>query len=392
MTRAGTRAWLLSLTAGAAVCAVIVAAVQTPAPARPPAETPPAATPRPAVVPESPATTVAPAGPACADLAAGLSERDQLAQLLMVGVNPADETNAIEVVRDDHVGGIFVGGSATSLLTGSRLNAVHAASNHPLLVAVDDEGGRVQRIDDLDGDLPSARVLAATSTPEQVRALGADRGRKLKDRGVTINLAPVADLSDAAAGEVIGDRSYSSDPAVATRYAGAFADGLAESGVLPVLKHFPGHGRAEGDSHKGLVRTPALAELKKTDLLPYADLLPRGAPAVMLGHLDVPGLTRGEAASVSPAAYRLLREDYGFGGVAMTDDLGAMRAITDRYGLPDAVLAALTAGADIALWSGHDAPGPVLTRLQKAKASGELPADRVAEALDRVLRLRTGCR
>ncbi|AXB43081.1 glycoside hydrolase family 3 N-terminal domain-containing protein [Amycolatopsis albispora] len=386
MRRAGTRAWLLSLTAGAAVCAIVVAAAHVLAR---PIEEPGRA----AAVPQAapPPTSLTARVPSCADLAAGLDERDQLAQLLMVGVDPADERDAIEVVRDDHVGGIFVGGSDTRLLTGSRLNPVHAASKHPLLVAVDDEGGRVQRVDELDGDLPSAREQAAASTPEQVRALGADRGRKLKDRGVTMNLAPVADLSDAAANTVIGDRSYSPDPAVAARYAGAFAGGLAEAGVFPVLKHFPGHGRAEGDSHKGLVRTPPLAELKAADLLPYAELLPRGAPAVMLGHLDVPGLTGGEAASVSPAAYRLLREDYRFGGVAMTDDLGAMRAITDRYGLPDAVLAALTAGADVALWSGHDAPGPVLDRLQKAKASGELPAARVGEALGRVLHLRTGC-
>ncbi|UJW30836.1 glycoside hydrolase family 3 protein [Saccharothrix sp. AJ9571] len=394
MTRsASTQAWLLSLSAGAAVCAVIMVVVpHAPVPAVPPSPAPLAQPKSAPVAPGSPSPTAAVEQPDCAGLAAGMSERDQLAQLLMVGVNPADEGDAVKVVRDDHVGGIFVGGSATRVLTGGRLNAAHAASPHPLLVAVDDEGGRVQRIDDLDGELDSAREQAASATPEQVRALGAERGRQLKDRGVTVNLAPVADLSEASASTVIGDRSYGTDPAVATRYAGAFAEGLTEAGVIPVLKHFPGHGRAEGDSHKGLVRTPALAELKAEDLVPYANLLPRGAPVVMLGHLDVPGLTQGEAASVSPAAYRLLREDYHFDGVAMTDDLGAMRAITDRYGLPDAVLAAVTAGADLALWSGHDAPGPVLDRLARAKASGELPGERVAEALTRVLRLRTGCR
>lgn len=398
-----TRALLVALTAGAVVSVAVAApwkstvdtsgtpVPQAPAPvasSAPESPSPPSVRFDPVGLPSSPTK---PAAPTCDGMYAGLSVRDRLAQLVMAGANPSDERQAAAVVRDDHVGGIFIGGNATRLLTGGRLDAVRAASKLPVLVAVDEEGGRVQRIDALDGDLPSARTLAATQSPTQVRADGVRRGHQLAAHGVTMDLAPVADVSAAAAGTVIGDRSFSPDPAVVTRYAGAFANGLRDAGVVPVLKHFPGHGRANGDSHQGLVRTPPLAELETDDLRPYRDLLPQGMPVVMLGHLDVPGLTGGAPASLSPAAYRLLRGEYGFAGVAMTDDLGAMRAVTAKYSLPEAVLKALSAGADLALWSNAEPAAPVLDRLEKAARSGELPESRIHEAAVRILHLKTAC-
>jgi len=397
-----TRALLVALTAGAVVSVAVAAPWQstvdtsaTPVPQPPPVvSSSPVSTPPVARFDSlnAPSSQAKPAAPTCDGMYAGLSGRDRLAQLVMAGANPADERQATSVVRDDHVGGIFVGGNATRLLTGGRLDAVRATAKLPLLVAVDEEGGRVQRIDALDGDLASARTLAATRSPAQVRSDGLRRGRQLAAHGVTMDLAPVADVSAAAASTVIGDRSFSPDPVVVTRYAGAFANGLRDAGVVPVLKHFPGHGRANGDSHKGLVRTPPLAELETDDLRPYRDLLPQGMPVVMLGHLDVPGLTGGAPGSLSPAAYRLLRGEYGFAGVAMTDDLGAMRAVTARYSLPDAVVKALSAGADLALWSAPEPTAPVLDRLEKAARSGELPEPRIHEAVTRILHLKTACR
>jgi beta-N-acetylhexosaminidase len=161
--------------------------------------------------------------------------------------------------------------------------------------------------------------------------------------------------------------------------------------VLPVFKHFPGHGRASGDSHAGLVGTPPLDSLRTDDLVPYRDLLGSGPAAVMVGHLNVPGLTDGLPASLSPAAYRLLRGELGFHGLVMTDDLGAMRAITDRYDIPDAVAAALEAGADVALWTSSDDLDTVLDRLQAAAGTGQLPRSNVADGAARVLAAKGLC-
>ena len=336
--------------------------------------------------PAAPAPAPAEA-PRCTPEGAGaaLPLRERLAQLLIVGVDAGGPDEALAVVTDDQVGGIFLGGNATGLLTGGALAQVQAAAAIPLAVAVDDEGGRVQRIDALDGELPSARDMAADLTPRQVYELARRRGEALRARGVTIDFAPSVDVSDQPDDAVVGDRSFSSDAAVTTQYADAFARGLRDAEVLPVLKHFPGHGRA-GDSHTGEVSTPPLGQLQGVDLVPYRQLIGRGADAVMMGHLDVPGLTEpGTPASISPAALALLRDDLGFDGLVLSDDLGAMRAITDRFDLPEAVRAALAAGVDMALWVTDDRVGEVLDHLEAAVAAGSLPEQRVNEAVRRVL-------
>lgn len=342
--------------------------------------------------PEPPGATSAPSGlPECAGIVAGLTPRERLAQRLMVAVNAADPKGAVELVRSTQVGGVFLGGNATALLRNGALKQLQAAARLPVAVAVDDEGGRVQRVDDLDGELPSARQMAADRTPEEVRELARVRGAALIARGVTMNLAPTVDLGGRPARTVIGDRAFSADPAVVTRYAGAFADGLRDAGVHPVLKHFPGHGRADGDSHRGRVATPPLSELRTADLRPYADLLGKGPAGVMVGHLDVPGLTGELPSSLTPAVYALLRDEYRFDGLVLTDDLGAMKAVTGRFELPEAVLRALDAGADMALWSSGGRVEPVLAELERAQAAGELDPVANDRAVARVLAAKGVC-
>ncbi|WP_374107524.1 glycoside hydrolase family 3 N-terminal domain-containing protein [Pseudonocardia sp. ICBG1034] len=332
----------------------------------------------------------------CAPMVAALSPRDRLAQRLMVGVDAADPAGATAIVRESQVGGVFLGGNATALLQGDRLSALQKAARTPLAVAVDEEGGRVQRIDELDGDVPSARQMAASGSPEEVAGIARERAGQLRARGVTWNLAPSVDVSDQPRTAVIGDRSFSDDPAAVTRYAAAWAEGQQAGGVFGVLKHFPGHGHSSGDSHKGSVSTPPLDRLRAGDLRPYADLVGPGKPldgrvGVMLGHLDVPGLTTDVPTSIAPAAYRLLREDYRFDGLAMTDDLGAMKAITDRFGLVEATTRALTAGADMALFSNVTPVAPLLDAAEKALAEGRITAQDNDTAVARVLAAKGLC-
>ncbi|MBP2370513.1 glycoside hydrolase family 3 N-terminal domain-containing protein [Pseudonocardia parietis] len=332
----------------------------------------------------------------CSPMVTALSPRDRIAQRLMVGVDASDPAGAAAIVKGSQVGGVFLGGNATALLRDGRMQALQDASRTPLAVAVDEEGGRVQRIDELDGDIPSARQMAASSTPEQVTEIARTRAEQLRARGVTWNLAPSVDVSDKPRSSVIGDRSFSDDPDIATSYARAWAEGQQAGGVYGVLKHFPGHGSGSGDSHEGSVSTPPLAELEQRDLKPYAALVGPGTPldgriGVMLGHLEVPGLTGENPATVDPAAYRLLREKYRFDGVAMTDDLGAMKAITDRYGLAEATTRALAAGADIALFSNVTAVGPLLDAGEKALADGRITPEANDAAAARVLESKGLC-
>ena len=322
--------------------------------------------------------------PACGDgpaLLSQLSIRDKLAQLLMVGVNNADDART--VVASQHVGGIMIGSwtDLSMLSDGSLKEIVNSAVPLPLAVSVDEEGGRVSRLSSVIGTQPSARVLAQTQTPEQVYAIALQRGQAMRGLGITIDFAPVVDVSDAPDDTVIGDRSFGSDPAVVTDYAGAYARGLRDAGLLPVLKHFPGHGNGSGDSHTGSVTSPPIADLQNKDLIPYRALNAQLPVGVMVGHMQVPGLTGNDPASLSPSAYGLLRSGgYGgppFNGPVFTDDLSSMQAISDRLGVAEAALRGLQAGADTALWVTTGEVPAVLDRLEKAVAAGELSMPQV---------------
>jgi beta-N-acetylhexosaminidase len=331
-----------------------------------------------------------PAPPVCNDDAlTQMAPRDKLAQLLMVGVTGADDARA--VAAKYHVGGIFIGGwTDLSMLTDGTVGAIVNAGPLPLAVSVDEEGGRVDRLSSLIGPAPSARSLASTHTPVgDVRLQARQRGQAMRSYGVTIDFAPVVDVSDQADNTVIGDRSFSDDPETVRLYAEAYAQGLRDAGILPVLKHFPGHGHGSGDSHTGAVVTPPLEDLKHNDLLPYRSLLTQFPVAVMVGHMKVPGLTGDQPASLSHEAYGLLRSgvDYGgppFGGLVFTDDLSSMKAISDTYGVADAVLKALQAGADTALWVTTAEVPEVLDRLQAAVDHGELSMADVDQKVGRM--------
>ncbi|MGC5256054.1 glycoside hydrolase family 3 N-terminal domain-containing protein [Gordonia sp. DT218] len=318
--------------------------------------------------------------------------RQKLAQMIVVGVTGAADAQAI--VNKEQVGGIFVGSwTDMSILSSGAAGRISRNSKIPLMVTVDQEGGRVSRLSSLGIDSPSARELAQTKTPAQVQALGQSMGRQLRQLGVTVNFAPDVDVSAEADDEVIGDRSFSNDPAVVTEYAGAFSAGLQSAGITPVYKHFPGHGHGSGDSHLGVVVTPPLASLEKSDLVPYRTLLKNpGNAAVMVGHLIVPGLTGPETpSSISPRAIGMLRtgQPYGgppFNGVVFSDDLSGMAAISARYPIEQAVPMAIEAGSDVALWLATDHVSSVLDSLQREVAAKRLTMARVDRSVVRILR------
>lgn len=343
--------------------------------------------------PDASTTTTSTPEPTGCDPAATIASwplETRLAALIVVGVDPSGTADATSAVEDHHVGGLFVGGNDTTLLTSGVLDDLRAASPLGLIVSVDEEGGRVQRIEGIDGDVPSARDMAATMTPEAVGDLARRRARVMAGLGVDVDLAPVVDVSDQADGTVIGDRSWSDDPDTVVEYAAAYADGLLAEGIVPVLKHFPGHGSASGDTHQGAATTPPLADLTDHDLVPYAALLPRFGPrvGVMLGHLDVPGLTEPDTpASISPAAVELLRDTYGFTGAILTDDLSGMAAVTDRMTPSEAAIRALEAGVDLVLFADADVAA-LITDMTAAVEAGRLPATRVDEAVAHSLDLK----
>ena len=350
-------------------------------------------TPSTAEVPRTitPTSATAPLPPGCPDPAvlSRMPLRDKLAQLLMVGVT--GEADARAVITEHHVGGIFIASwtDLSMLSSGALTQLATSTTPLPTSVSVDEEGGRVARLSALIGPAPSARVLAQTESPEQVYQFALDRGRQMRGLGITVDFAPVVDVTAAPDDTVIGDRSFGAQPAVVAQYAGAYAHGLRDAGLLPVLKHFPGHGHASGDSHQTGVVTPPLDQLQQSDLTPYRTLLTQARIGVMVGHMQVPGLTGDDPASLSRATYSLLRygTDYdgpAFAGPIFTDDLSTMKAITGRYPVADAVLKALQAGADVALWVSTAEVPAVLDRLEAAITSGALAEAGVDASVSRL--------
>ena len=284
------------------------------------------------------------------------------------------------------VGGAVVMTYPTSA-SGDKLLAFKNAGKVPLLLATDEEGGTVQRFKRV-GALPIPATVPATMTPDQSEQAVAAHAKVIKGLGIDVVYGPIADVSPLTGDGPIGNRAFSSDPAVVTQYDQAYIQGWESAGILPVIKHFPGHGSASADSHKATATTPSLDLLEKRDLLPYKALVDSGA-GVMVGHLTVPGLTDsdGVPASLSHAAITgLLRGTYGYKDTLVFTDALGMQAIAIKFPVEVAAERAIEAGADVAIFtSTADAP-LVIAQLVAAQRAGRLPSTRIDEAVSHVLR------
>ncbi len=264
-----------------------------------------------------------------------------------------------------------------------------APAGLPPLVAVDEEGGRVSRLGraGVTVHLPSAREQAAGGTAQQVREGAATLGRQMADLGVDLDLGPVLDVTGAAPDTIIGDRSFSADPALAGAYARAFADGLRDGGVATTGKHFPDHGLTTTDTHTASAPvTVSRQQLRDVHLQPYRIALP-ALDAIMLSHLRVDALDPTLPVSLSAPAVAFLRAELGFDGVVMTDDL-SMQAVADVTDQPTAAVMVVTAGADLVLIGRTADAAGVHAALLTALQEGELPRSRVTTAARRVLALK----
>ena len=215
------------------------------------------------------------------------------------------------------------------------------------LVCVDQEGGRVQRLRAAEGftDWPAARQVGAHGAAAAGAAAEA-MGRELRAVGIDVSFAPVLDVDTNPANPVIGDRAYGPDASQVAALGCAVAAGLARAGVLACGKHFPGHGDTDVDSHLALpVIRHSLERLRRVELPPFAAAAAADVPAIMTAHVAVDALEPGVPATMSAVALRLLREELGFGGCVVSDDL-EMKAIADPAA---GAVAAVRAGVDLLL-------------------------------------------
>jgi beta-N-acetylhexosaminidase len=310
------------------------------------------------------------------------------ATVLAVGINESTSADAPLAARVAAlgVGGVILLGQnvvdaaqARALIAGLRQQ-----SPRGLLVAVDEEGGRVSRLRPIIGSTPSARTLGQRPLAD-ITAVGTERGSVLRDLGFDLLLAPVVDADGGPAGGAVGDRAFATTPAEAGPRAAAFAAGVRQAGVAATAKHFPGQGGL-ADSHDGeVVSTMPLADLRAAATAGFGPVVKAGVGAVMMSHVTYRALGP-LPASLEPAAYGLLRS-LGFGGVAITDAVG-MEAIVEQWSLPEAAVLALKAGADLVLATPGDKAAAMRDGVVAAVADGRLPESRLDEAVGRVLVLR----
>ncbi|MFG2096099.1 glycoside hydrolase family 3 protein [Streptomyces sp. NPDC048612] len=269
------------------------------------------------------------------------------------------------------------------------------AERGELLVAIDEEGGDVTRLEVRGGSsFPGNHALGAVDDPALTRAVARELGRRLADCGINLNWAPSADVNSDPANPVIGVRSFGADPQLVARHTAAYVEGLQSAGVAACTKHFPGHGDTAVDSHHDLPRITAdLPTLRARELVPFRAAVAAGTRAVMSAHILLPALDSEHPATLSPAAlHGLLRAPaaeggLGFDGLIVTDGM-EMRAIAATYGIERGSVLALAAGADAICVGGGLADEDIVLRLRdalvRAVRDGELPEQRLADAAARV--------
>ncbi|HWD05234.1 MAG TPA: glycoside hydrolase family 3 N-terminal domain-containing protein [Amycolatopsis sp.] len=295
-------------------------------------------------------------------------------------------------------GVVLFGRNVTDDAQVAALTAQLRAERGDAVVGIDEEGGDVTRLDVATGSfVPGPLALGAAGDPELTTSVAAALGERLAACGVTVNLAPCADLTLAPEDPIIGVRAFGSDPVTASPQVAAYVTGLQKYGVAACAKHFPGHGAATEDSHVALPvlqRTPE--QLREIELVPFAAAISAGVRAIMSGHLVVRAWGDEPATLSRVALTDVLRGELGFTGTVITDalEMGAVSGSYGRHdGLGDAAVRALAAGAD-ALCLGGAAFGPetldrVTDTVVAAVSDGTLAGERLADAAARTAALGT---
>jgi beta-glucosidase-like glycosyl hydrolase len=316
----------------------------------------------------------------------------------------------VKSVHEIHVGGFHVFGASEPappvllnpsygtvtlgqpLAAASIFNRLQAISKLPLLNTADFEGG------------VGFRIMGATAFPRLMTfgAVGDDRlaqeagrvtGEEARAIGVHVNFAPVVDVNNNPRNPVINTRSFGEDPQLVGRLAAAYIRGLQSAGVLATLKHFPGHGDTDVDSHLGLpvVKHPR-ERLEAIELPPFKAGIAAGAAAIMTGHIEMPALdpTPATPTTLSPPIVEgFLRKEMGFGGLVYTDSMG-MAGVTKMYGPAEAAVRAVAAGNDVILHSPDD--GAALRGIVEAVKEGKIPEARIHASAERILRAKARLR
>jgi beta-N-acetylhexosaminidase len=336
---------------------------------------------------------------------------EKVGQLLVSGVGSeyvatdSPEYDAlVKTVQEHHVGGFHLSGGALkapdvlldpnyasvtlghSLAAASLLNRLQSIAPYPLLNTADFETGPGFRLEGAT-NFPRNMAFGAVGDENLTYTAGKITAEESRAIGVQVDFAPVVDVNNNPRNPVINTRSYGEDPALVARLGSAFARGLQDGGMIATLKHFPGHGDTDVDSHLGLpiIKDPR-ETLDRTEFPPFKAGIAAGAGAIMTAHIEMPALdpTPNTPTTLSrPIVSDVLRREMGFDGIVYTDSMG-MAGVTKLYAPGEAAVRAIKAGNDVILQSPDDAAA--FAALKAAVEAGEIPLAQIDKSVKRVLR------
>lgn len=343
----------------------------------------------------------------CGQSTADVSLEDKIGQMLMVGFRGTqlDESNpVVEDIQNRNIGGVIL--FDYDVPTQSPVRNIQSAeqvkhligqlqdfATIPLLVGIDQEGGNVVRLKPKFGfsNTVSAQHLGAIDNPDSTHFYANQQAELLNQLGFNLNFAPVVDLNTNPENPVIGklNRSYSADPEIVTKHARIVMQEHLEANVIPVLKHFPGHGSAWNDSHKGIA--DVTETWQKIELKPYKNLIANDStPAIMTAHVFNAKLDSAYPATLSkPVLSGLLRDSLDFDGLIFSDDM-QMQAIRSQYGLETALKQGINAGIDILVFANNsvfeeDIAERAISIIKRLVAQGEIPRDQIDRSYQRIM-------
>jgi beta-N-acetylhexosaminidase len=325
-----------------------------------------------------------------------MTPEEKLGQMMIVGLEGYELNEDAKILMDSfHVGGFILFGSniqdAPQLLKYvNELKSYHAGKGVPLFVSVDEEGGRISRVPKTIKNLPTGKAIGRADNQDYSFEVGQLLAQKVSAFGFNMDFAPVLDINSNPKNPVIGDRSFGAEEAVVSRLGVQIMKGIQSKNVIPVVKHFPGHGDTAVDSHVGLTSVGHdLSRLERFELIPFGEAIKKGADCVMAAHILLPQIDRENPATLSKTIITdILRQQLGFQGVVITDDM-TMGAITKHYEIGAAAVKSVTAGVDIVLVAHEkENAAAVFDALKAALEEGKIAEERIDQSLYRILALK----
>lgn len=319
---------------------------------------------------------------------------EKIGQMVLSGFNGTDFNSELDtLINDLKVGGVILFSrniEDSKQLKKLNLDIEEANKNIPVFISIDEEGGRVNRLDKNIKRFESAKSIGDKGDIKYAYENGKEIGKTLKEHKINMNFAPVLDIYSNSKNTVIGDRAFGNNEKIVETMGIATMNGLKDEDVIPVIKHFPGHGDTEVDSHIGLpVVEKSIDQLYDFELVPFKKAIESGADAVMVSHILMKQIDDKNPATLS---YNLitgiLRNDMKFSNVIITDDM-CMKAITNRLSVEEASIKSIKAGSDIILiGSDIGKTKSVIEKIKLEVETNEISEKRIDESVYRILKLK----